>query len=157
MSRVHAPTMMAATATAQCFVKRMRVSPRSEGDARAQGPDARNRVAAKVEAAVGGRRLERAQSAGIRAEEIDLRVVPAVLGPHPEIAPGQREVDAVAEILSHDRSVYGVAGRELAQLHERSILDPVLEDALRPGVESGRQLARIAIRQQLALVLLRVT
>ena len=49
-----------------------------------------------------------------------------------------------------------VARGQLAQLHEAAVLDPVLEDALRSRVESGRQLARIAVRQQLALVLFRV-
>src|SRR5690348_5516825 len=103
----------------------------SEREPRAQGPGARDGVAAEVEAAVGGRRLDRADAAGVGAEEIDLGVVAAVVGPDIEVAARKREIDAVAEIAPNGRGVDSVARRQLAELHERAVLDPVLEDALR--------------------------
>src|SRR6266568_3813704 len=128
----------------------------SESDPRAELPHAGNGIATKVEAAVGRRRLHGLQTAGIRAEEIDLRIVAAVVGPHREIASRQREVDAVAEVAPYRRRVERVARAQLAQFHESPVLDPVLEDSLRARVPARWQLARIPIGKQLALVGLRV-
>src|SRR4051812_47235588 len=155
MSRLHAPSVTtdsAATATARCFIMRMCMSPSSEREPRAQRPGARDWISTEVEAAIGGCRLHRADTAGVGAEEIDLGIVAAVVGPDVEIAAREREVDAVPEVAPNGRRVDGVARRELAELHERAVLDPVLEDALRARVEPRRHLARIAVRQQFTLV-----
>src|SRR5689334_16249986 len=101
MSSEQAPsvtTESAATATAPCFMMRMGMSPRSEGEPRAQRPRARDGVAAEIEAAVGSGGLHRADAAGIGAEEVDLRVIAAVLRPDVEVAAGQRDIDSVAEV-----------------------------------------------------------
>src|SRR5689334_5663546 len=159
MSSVHAlsaPADSAATNTARCFIMRMCMSPPSEREPRAQRPGARNGIATEIEAAVGGRRLHRADAAGVRAEKIDLRIVAAVLRPDVEIAARQSEVDTVTEVAPNWLGVERIARRELAQLHEGAVLDPVFEDALRARIESGWQFARISIGQELALVRLRV-
>src|SRR5690242_4855410 len=132
MSSVHAlstPADSAATNTARCFIMRMCMSPPSECEPRAQRPGARNGIAAEIEAAVGGRRLHRADAAGVGAEEIDLRIVAAVLGPDVQVAARQCEVHTVTEVAPDWGGVERVARRELAQLHEGTVLDPVLEDA----------------------------
>src|SRR3954468_3561926 len=155
MSRLHAPSVTtdsAATATARCFIMRMCMSPSSEREPRAQRPGARDWVSTEVEAAIGGCRLHRADAAGVGAEEIDLGIVAAVIGPDVEIAAREGEIDTIAEVAPNDGRVDGVARRQLAELHERAVLDPVLEDALGARVEPRRQLARVAVRQQLTLV-----
>src|SRR5687768_6495485 len=108
---------------------------RSEGEARAEPPDARDRVATEVESTIGRGRLHRADTTGVRAEEVDLRIVAAVVRPHEQVAARQCELDALTEHLAHRREVERIARRHLAELHERAVLDPVLEDALRARVE----------------------
>src|SRR5215208_50865 len=99
-SRLHAPSeasdaSAAATATARCLVMRMRGLRRSVSEARADRPHARNGIATEIEPAVGRRRLHRTDAAGVGAEQVDLRVVAAVIGPHDQVAARQRELDAV--------------------------------------------------------------
>src|SRR5690242_13999027 len=94
----------------------------SVGEPRAERPGAWNGVAAEVEPAVRRGGLHGTDTARVRPEQVDLRVVPAVVRPHDEIATGDREIDAIAEHASHRRQVQGVAGRELTQLDERSVL-----------------------------------
>src|SRR5207253_5455774 len=128
----------------------------SESDPRAQLPHAGNGITAKVETAVCCGRLYGLQSTGVRTEEIDFRIVTAVVGPHREIASGQSEVDTVSEVVANTRPVDGVTRAQLAQLHESAVLDPVLEDSLRACVPTRRKLARIAIGKKLALVGFRI-
>src|SRR3954469_10218185 len=121
MSRLHAPSGTndsAATATARCFIMRMCMSPSSEREPRAQRPGARDWVSTEVEAAIGGCRLHRADAAGVGAEEIDLGIVAAVVGPDVEIAARERQVDAVPEVPPNGCRIDGVAHRQLAELHE---------------------------------------
>src|SRR5262249_18683372 len=129
---------------------------RSVGDARGDRPHAWNGVATKVEAAVGGGRLRRPETASVRAEKVDLGIVAAVVRPDCEVTTRYCEIDAVSKEAANRGRVQRVARRKLAQLDERPVLDPVLEDALRPRVEAGRQLSRITVRQQLALVFFRI-
>src|SRR5256885_9032181 len=65
---------------------RMCMSPLLEREPRAQRPRARDWISTKVEAAVRGRRLHRADTTGVGAEEIDLGIVAAVFGPHVQVA-----------------------------------------------------------------------
>src|SRR2546430_6301383 len=106
----------------------------SESDPRAQLPRGRNWVTTEIESAIGSRRLNRAETASVGAEEIDLGIVSAVVGPYGEIASGKRQVDAVSEVPSDAGPVHQITGTELAQLHERSVFDPVLKDSLSPRV-----------------------
>src|SRR5690349_4633355 len=79
-SRLHAPSetsQAVAAATAHRLIMRIRGLCISVREARADGPHARDRVAAEVEATIRGGRLHRADAARVRAEEVDLGVVPA--------------------------------------------------------------------------------
>src|SRR5215217_6827464 len=111
-------------------------------EAGADRPRPRNRVAAEVESAVGhgaGR-----SSRGVLAEEVELRVVAAVVGPDLQVASGQREVDSLAEEAPGPWHVQQVGDGHLAQLHEASIFHVLLEDREPPRVVPGPLAARVA-------------
>ena len=90
---------------------RMSLVARSVRETRTDRPDARNGISAEIESPVGRGRLRRSQSAGVRSEQVDLGIVPAVVGPDPKVSPRHGEIDAIAEPAANHGVVQRVARR----------------------------------------------
>src|SRR5687768_6137392 len=122
---------------------------RSVSEPQACGPGARNGDPGEVEATV---RRGRRETWSVLPEQVPFWIIPGVVRPRVEIASAQRELDPIGEVTRDEGLRERVGRGHLTKLHERAVFHVLAEDAEATRKEAWRQLAGIAVRQELGFV-----